>query len=218
MEIKSKKLVCIFAHPDDEAFGPGGTIAKFSSQGTKIYEICLTKGDANGDEKLGKIREQELSESAKILGVKNLTFLDFHDGDLKNNNYHEVTDKLEKLLNKIKPDTIMTFAQNGVSGHLDHIAVSMECSYLFERLKFIKNIMYFCEKKEVKKIIGKKYFVYFPNGYSEQEVDQVIDVSPFFATKLKAMKAHKSQRSDYLMIRSLFGKYLKKEYFKVSSK
>jgi hypothetical protein len=53
----------------------------------------------------------------------------------------------------------MTFDQSGVSGHLDHIAVSMEVTYLFEKLPFVENLMYFCEKQEVKKIIGDSYFV-----------------------------------------------------------
>lgn len=217
MQIVPKKIVCIFAHPDDEAFGPGGTIAYFC-QKCEVYEICVTNGDAGRNKKLGEIRKKELQASAKILGVKNVTFLEFHDGELNNANYHKVTDSIKKILKKIKPDTIMTFAQNGVSGHLDHVAVSMECSYLFEHVSFIKNIMYFTQQKTVKKIIGKHYFVYHPEGISESEADLVMNVQPLLKIKLKAMQAHKTQRSDYLMIRTLFGSLLAKEYFKVIQK
>ena len=219
-----KKLVCIFAHPDDEAFGPGGSIAHFS-KGCEVSVICVTNGDAdkkfakgNNIDNLGETRRGELKASAKILGVKDVYFLDFKDGSLCNNNYHEVAMGLKEILMKIRPDTLMTFDTNGVSGHLDHIAVAMETTYLFERLSFVKNLMYFCEKYEVKRLIGKKYFVYFPQGYHENEVDMVIDVEPYFKTKVAAMRAHKSQRADAIWILTVFRKYLKKEYFRVLRK
>lgn len=223
--ITPKRLVCIFAHPDDEAFGPGGTIARFASEGVEIYLICVTSGDAiekyakgNDVSTLGKVRKKELLKSAKILGIKEVLFLDFADGSLSNNNYHEVTDKLKEVLEKIKPDTIMTFAENGVSGHLDHVAVSMESSYLFERTPFVKNIMFFCEKREAKEKIGTNYFVYFPEGYDSREVDLVVDVTDFLETKIKAMETHASQMSDVKMFLDIFGEIMGRECFRIISK
>jgi LmbE family N-acetylglucosaminyl deacetylase len=223
--ITPKKLLCIFAHPDDEAFGPGGTLAKFSSEGVEIYIACVTCGDAiekyakgNDVKTLGEVRREELKNSAKILGIKEIFFLDFADGTLSNNNYHEVTGKLTEILEELKPDTIMTFARNGVSGHLDHVAVSMESSFLFERLPFIKHIMYFCEKKEAKEKMGSNYFVYFPDGFGSDEVDLVVDVHDFLDTKKKAMEAHASQASDVKMFIDLFEEFMGEEYFQVVSK
>lgn len=223
--IKPKKLVCIFAHPDDEAFGPGGSIAYFVRHGSEVSIISVTSGDAdarfsgkvNGKE-LGEIRRSELYKSAEILGVKNVTVLDFKDGDLNNNNYHLVTAKLKVILDKIKPDAIMTFDLNGVSGHLDHVAVAMECSFLFERLKYIKNILYFCNNKTEKKLIGKKYFVYFPDGIDRKNADLIIDNRELFSIKEKSMMAHKSQRKDALWLLTVFRKYQKEELFKVVTK
>ncbi len=224
IKINPKKVVCIFAHPDDEAFGPGGTIAKFSET-SEVHVICVTNGDAieefakgNDVKTLGNVRRNELQNSTKILGVKTVTFLDFKDGELNNNNYHKVTDALTPVLEKLKPDTLVTFDQNGVSGHLDHIAVSMETTYLFERLSFVENLLYFCEKAEAKKIIGKNYFVHFPEGYSEDEVDLVMDITDYFDKKLQAMNAHVSQISDVTMFLKLFGPLLKKEYFRILQK
>ncbi len=224
MTIEPKKLVCVFAHPDDEAFGPGGSIAYFSEK-CEVSVICVTNGDAdqkfakgNNIDKLGETRREELRASARILGVRDVYFLDFKDGSLCNNNYHEVAGAIKKILEDVMPDTLMTFDINGVSGHLDHIAVAMETTYLFERLSFVKNLMYFCEKREIKRLIGKKYFVYFPQGYDESEVDLVVDVKPYFKTKVSAMRAHKSQRVDAIWILTIFRKYLKKEYFRVLKK
>lgn len=223
--ITPKKILCVFAHPDDEAFGPGGTLAKYAREGVQIFLVCVTSGDAiekyakgNNVKTLGNVRRKELKRSAEILGIKEVIFLDFADGSLNNNNYHEVTGKLKVILEKIKPDTIMTFAENGVSGHLDHVAVSMECSYLFERTPLVKNIMYFCEKREAKDKIGSSYFVYFPEGYDSQKLDLIVDVRDFLHVKKKAMDAHVSQASDVKMFIELFGDLMDRECFRVVSK
>src|SRR6266480_592737 len=104
-----KPVVGIFAHPDDEAFGPSGTLAKFANEGRDVYIICVTRGEAgdNNSDKthdLKDIREEELEASAKELGVKEVFFLDFKDGTLSNNVYHEVADKLEEQLEKLEPE------------------------------------------------------------------------------------------------------------------
>ncbi|MBI4159549.1 PIG-L family deacetylase [Candidatus Wolfebacteria bacterium] len=84
-----KTIVCIFAHPDDEAFGPGGTIAKLAKK-NRVYIICATKGEAGKDSRRKKMgvlhdhRASELVASAKILGVKKVYFLGFKDGTLSN--------------------------------------------------------------------------------------------------------------------------------------
>lgn len=225
MNVAPKKLVCIFAHPDDEAFGPGGAIAHFAKT-SEVHLICVTNGDAQekftdgnmSGKELGLVRRHELQNSASILGIKSVTFLDFIDGSLNNNNYHDVANKLKEILDEMKPDTIMTFDQNGVSGHLDHIAVAMECSFLFERLPFIKTIMYYGSSRETKEIVGKDYFVYFPEGYKESDVDFVMDTTPYLDVVDSAMQAHVSQHDDYLWIKEKFGKLLNKEYFKVLQK
>lgn len=81
-----KTVVGIFAHPDDEALGPAGTIAKFAKE-HDFYIICVTNGDAAGKtpeekEAIGEIRKEELRKSAKCLGVKEVQFLEYGDGEL----------------------------------------------------------------------------------------------------------------------------------------
>jgi N-acetylglucosamine malate deacetylase 2 len=212
-----RKIAAVFAHPDDEAFGPGGTIYKLSQE-NEVKLFCVTNGDSFGNEALGQVRKQELINSAKILGVSDVIFLGHKDGSLCNNNYHEVFNKLKSELDKFKPDTILTYDMNGVSGHLDHIAVAMIASFLYEKLKYVKKIMYFCNDIFHKKLIGKKYFVYFPEGIRKEEADEITDCQPFWKTKLAAMNCHQSQKKDLRMILLFFRKYLKEEYFKVKKK
>lgn len=221
--VQPKQLVCIFAHPDDEAFGPGGSILHFA-QTCDVHIVCVTDGGAgrSSDPKLAtnlaSVRKHEMQESCKVLGVKNLTFLDFADGDLSNNNYHMVADRIKTELDKLTPDTLLTFNLDGCSGHLDHIAVAMITSYLFEKLSYVKQLLYFCEKREIKVALKDTYFVYFPPGYKSDEVDLVLDVSPYHETQLQAMHKHVSQSKDCDWILSEFGDHLNTEYFRILQK
>src|SRR3989344_3283405 len=116
-----KKIVCIFAHPDDESFGPSGTIAKLSKE-NDVYIICATDGDAGENQNkykdLGKVRTEEARKSAKVLGVKKVFFLGHKDGTLSNSLYHLLAEKVQGILDDIRPDTLITFEPRGVSGHI----------------------------------------------------------------------------------------------------
>jgi LmbE family N-acetylglucosaminyl deacetylase len=192
-------LVFIFAHPDDEAFGPGGTLAKFA-QKEDVYLICVT----NGNDKtkayaqgitlsgLANIRKKELKNSAKTLGVKKTFFLDYEDGELRNNIYHEVAQKLVNILNKIKPDELMTFEPRGVSGHIDHMFVAMVTTFVFKKSKFAKKLYYYCLNNNEREP-SDDYFIYFPPGYSPNEIDLTVDVSKYWDKKIKAIACHNSQ-------------------------
>lgn len=216
-------LVCVFAHPDDEAFGPGGTIAKFS-QIYNVYILCATKGEAGSSDhgkNIADIREKEMLASAKILGVKEVKFLGFIDGKLSNSNYHDLAEKIKSYLEKIRPETLLTFEPRGVSGHIDHITVSMVTSYVFEHLKFVKKLLYYChtdwQVKVIKSFI-KDYFVYFPPGYKSTEINLTVDIGDVWKIKEKAMKMHVSQIHDVKRILAFLKLMPKKEYFLVLKK
>lgn len=220
-----RPLLCVFAHPDDEAFGPAGTIITKARE-QDVYLVCVTSGDAkqefsNGahSEDLGKIRKDELRSSAKLLGVKQVFFLGFKDGSLCNNLYHKIAEQIAALIDATGATSLLTFDHGGISGHIDHMAVSAVCSYVYERNGKINRIMYYCEDKVLKEKMGANYFIYVPNGYSEDEVDEVIRIGENdLATKIAAMKAHKSQSSDVDFILTNFGNYLATEYLTIKTK
>jgi LmbE family N-acetylglucosaminyl deacetylase len=199
-----KPVVGVFAHPDDEAFGPSGTLAKFAQEGRDVYIICVTKGDAgeNHSDKthdLESIREDELHASAKKLGVKDIFFLNFKDGTLSNNIYHDVADALLKKLEELQPEIVITLENRGISGHLDHIAISFITTYVFKRLSFIKELWYFCITEEAQKVMTKHlgdYFVYVPAGYKKEAINKIVDVSSVWEQKKEAMLQHESQKPD----------------------
>lgn len=211
-----KNFVAIFAHPDDESFGPSGTITKLTEK-YNVYLICVTSGQAGESslkevKDLSKVRENELRESAKILGVKKIFFLGFKDGELSNNLYHKLADKIQKILETLTPEKIMTDEIRGISGHIDHITVAMVTTFVFYKLPFIKELMYYCtEKREVM----RDYFIYMPPGFDKKDMDLRIDISDVWDKKVAAIKAHKSQLKDGKYILSLYEKgiVLKTENF-----
>ncbi len=209
--LKSKKVVVIIAHPDDE---PGGTIAKLTKGGSDVQVICVTDGNSPGTEvkKLNEVRKEEFKECCKTLGVKEIHFLGYPDGGLCNEIYHEVAEKIQKILEKEKPDTVLTFEPRGLTGHLDHIAVSMITTFVVKKLSFVKNLYYFCMSERMRKLIPG-YFVYMPQGYKKEEIDVTVDVSDVWKTKVASMKCHVSQMHDIKRILLLYLLLPKEEYF-----
>lgn len=203
-------IVGIFAHPDDEAFGPSGTLAKLSKN-HDVYLICVTDGNAGGN--LENIRKNELLKSAKILGIKEVFFLNFKDGELNNNLYHKLAREIKKYLKKLRPETVITFEPRGISGHIDHVVVSLVTTFVFKKLHFIKKLLYFCIDEAQRNSEGDDYFIYFPPGYNLNNIDMTVDISEEWDQKVQAIHAHQSQAKDGDFILSMLSGLPKEECF-----
>lgn len=199
--MKKQVLLAIFAHPDDESFGPGGTIALLCKK-FEVHTICVTGGDAGQNARteakrsLAALRREEYRNAAKILGIRKTHCLGYEDGKLSNSLYHEIAGKIERIIKKIDPKILLTFEPKGVSGHIDHIAVSMITTYVFKKQEKIKKLMYYCIMDKRREKYLDDYFIYFPEGYKRSEIDEEIDISTTFQTKIEAIRAHKSQKED----------------------
>jgi LmbE family N-acetylglucosaminyl deacetylase len=131
--MNERRLMCILAHPDDESMATGGILAKYAAEGVETYLVTATRGergwhgdpkDNPGPERLGRIRERELGEAARVLGIREVHFLDYIDGDLDRADPAGVIAKLVTLLRRIRPQVVVTFDPTGIYGHPDHIAIS----------------------------------------------------------------------------------------------
>jgi len=127
------KLMAVLAHPDDESLGIGGTLAKYAGEGVETYLVTATRGErgrfGESGEKpppdvIGRVREAELREAAKVLGVREVRFLDYYDGDLDQINVTEAVARIADHLRRVKPHVVITFGPEGAYGHPDHIAIS----------------------------------------------------------------------------------------------
>lgn len=215
-----KRILVTLAHPDDEAFGPGGTLAKYSFLGAEIHLLFATKGESGKNylkktrnHSLPHIREMEARKSAKILGCQNVSFLGFIDGELKQNNYHKLAQAIINKIEKFRPDLILTYEEKGVSGHLDHIALSLTTTYAFLKTKIAKKLYYYCLPKEQRNPRHDNYFIYFPEGYLPSEITTRIHFKKYWPTKVKAMKCHKSQAKDVARVLNDRRKWPKIDYF-----
>jgi LmbE family N-acetylglucosaminyl deacetylase len=130
------RLMAVLAHPDDESLGFGGTLAKYASEGVDTYLVTATRGESGrfrghgpgsrhpGPLALGKIREAELRAAASVLGVRELSLLDYCDGALDRANPREAVGRIVRHVRRLRPHVVVTFGPEGAYGHPDHIAVS----------------------------------------------------------------------------------------------
>jgi LmbE family N-acetylglucosaminyl deacetylase len=136
-------LLAIFAHPDDEAFGTGGSLARYAASGAQVALICATRGEVGEisdpsfatPETLGEVRESELRCAAETMGVRELLFLDYRDSGMAGTPENQdprafinapadvVVRSLVRAMRRIRPDVVVTFEPNGGYGHPDHIAI-----------------------------------------------------------------------------------------------
>jgi LmbE family N-acetylglucosaminyl deacetylase len=138
-----KSLLAVFAHPDDEAFGTGGTLSRYAREGVQVYLVCATRGEVGEisdpsfatPETLGQVREGELRCAAETMGVNELIFLDYRDsgmqGSVENQDPRalvnapasQVVPQLVGIIRRLRPQVIATFEPYGGYGHPDHIAI-----------------------------------------------------------------------------------------------
>lgn len=133
MQNSAKRLLCVLAHPDDESLGTGGTLAKYAAEGVETYVVTATRGERGrfgsveprpAPEVIGRTREAELRAAAAILGVKEVSFLDYLDADLDKAPVREAVGKIAEHIRRIRPHVVITFGSDGAYGHPDHIAIS----------------------------------------------------------------------------------------------
>jgi LmbE family N-acetylglucosaminyl deacetylase len=127
------RLMCILAHPDDESLGVGGTLAKYHAEGVETYLVTATRGERGrypdgrehaGPDALGRIRESELRTAAGELGVREVQFLNYLDGELDQADPREAISRIVHHLRRVRPQVVITFGPDGAYGHPDHIAIS----------------------------------------------------------------------------------------------
>lgn len=225
-----KKMLLVFAHPDDESFAVGGSAAKYARAGWRVDLLCATRGEMKG-RNLGEIRTRELTEAATILGISSIIFLDYPDGALTQQHYGEIEDRLFRLMVELQPNVVITFNTTGISNHPDHVKIAMAGTFAFQKYAGGKleqtgkednapKLYYVCMPESVvsflriKKVTPEMSFDKPWRGTPDKFVTTVIDISRFKKFKEKALKAHISQRKKVERFLSLpLHPGLKQEHF-----
>ncbi len=148
-----RRLLVTTAHPDDESFGPGGTLARYAGEGARVVLACATRGEAGGSdlkdlgacEDLACKREQELRCAVGVLGLADLILLGYRDSGMRGSAANDVENafwradvdvvagQLLEIMRRERPQVILTSDPYGGYGHPDHIAIHRATLRAWER-------------------------------------------------------------------------------------
>jgi len=181
-------VLVIMPHPDDETFAVGGTIALYAQRGVPVTYVCGTKGEMGRNmgrppfatrESLPQLREKELREACRILGITDLRFLGLRDKTVEFVDPDELAARLRAIIEEIRPSLIITYHPD-YSVHPDHMALGRATVQAVAQLPP-------GERPPVHtRAFGKASAVL-------GEPDLVVDAAPVWETKLAAIRAHRSQ-------------------------
>ena len=203
-----RTIAAVFAHPDDETFATGGTLAKYASEGARIVLYCATNGDAgktsgipvSSREELGALRREELRAACEILGVTPTWFGDHADGALAQVDPDTALGEIVAFLRQSRPDVVLTFGPEGApTQHRDHRAICRLATAAYhlagtsafgaQHLNGLlppraKRLCYVTWPVEIEQI-------YHAQG---QPIDIRVDVRAWLDRKREAFRAHATQR------------------------
>jgi LmbE family N-acetylglucosaminyl deacetylase len=122
-------VMFVGAHPDDELMNAGGILAAAVRNGQRVRTLSATHGEAGArpgwpKDIIGDIRTQEQAASMAVLGIKDQVWLNYHDGFLADTDGMDALAQLGRAVNDFRPDTILTFGPDGLTGHPDHRTIS----------------------------------------------------------------------------------------------
>ena len=204
-----KKIIFgIFAHPDDEAFGPAATLLHETKNGTELHLICLTPGDAgmntdnHGD--LAAVRLEEWRNAGELIGATGMHQLGYRDGMLCNNNYFEIIDRITEIVDNVIGDQVdieielMSMDLNGITGHIDHIVAGRVAAYIYHQQKQLgrpmSRLLLACiPRSEMPE--SNTHWLYMDAGRDEK-MCQKYSYPELHDEVLGIMHAHYTQRSD----------------------
>jgi LmbE family N-acetylglucosaminyl deacetylase len=151
--MKNQVLLAVLAHPDDESFGTGGTLALYASRGVDVHLVCATRGEVGeadaehlkGFKSVGEMRAAELRCAAGILGLRGVHYLGYRDSGMPGSpdNVHpdaqvahpveEVAGRVVGYIRELQPDVVLTFDPIGGYRHPDHIHIHQATVLAFDR-------------------------------------------------------------------------------------
>lgn len=195
---ETRRALVVAAHPDDADFGVAGTVTLWAKRGWEFYYLVCTNGAKGSDDpaisppELIKMRRQEQRDAAEVLGVKDVFFLDYEDGELVPN--RELLGDVVRLVRQVRPHAVFTHDPEAIIindsfvNHSDHRATGMTAIDAVypaarDRLNFPEHISEGLEPHKVEQI----YI------WGSERANFEVDISDVIDTKVKALVAHTSQ-------------------------
>jgi LmbE family N-acetylglucosaminyl deacetylase len=202
----TRRILFIFAHPDDETFLAGGVACKYAEQGVELALVTATRGESGkvGDppvcarEELAAVREAELRAAAGLLGIGAVTVLGYRDRELTLAPVADIRRALVGVIRRFRPTVVITFDPNGSNAQPDHIAISR---FATDAVVSAADPRWFGEEgqpHETARVLWTPpsrpwEIICADDPASRPGADFLIDIRPWAARKLEAVAAHRSQ-------------------------
>jgi LmbE family N-acetylglucosaminyl deacetylase len=201
-------ILGIWAHPDDETYLSAGIMANAVRAGSRVFCVTATRGEGGSfDEELwpaatmGQVREQELARSFSILGVTEHEFLDLPDIDMDTPLPESGSARVHELIEQVRPDTVLTFGPDGMTGHVGHMSVSTWATEGFRRAAPSGSRLYYAvyTKEWADEIVPKlnQFGVFRPGTppvVAREDLAIAFELSDeLLELKMKAIREHVSQ-------------------------
>ncbi|MBI4426670.1 MAG: PIG-L family deacetylase [Candidatus Kerfeldbacteria bacterium] len=195
--MKRRTILCVFAHPDDECFMCGGTIAACAARGDRVILVTATGGEAFTQQVRSRrsvasrkqLRRRELRQSSRTLGIARVHVLDFPDGQLAAVPLGKLHRTVASYLHRYQPDAVFSFAPDGVTRHRDHQVISRVVQAVareqHNRGAGRPHVCLFGWPNHVRRRLG------LPAASSQRHYR--LSVGYFVNRKLRAIAAHRSQ-------------------------
>lgn len=192
------KILVIFPHPDDEVYGPGGTLIRYAAEGHTVRLVTLTRGEAGSlgicktmePEPKAAMRVKELEAAVEVMGLSEFKQMQLPDKKLESYPENEGVSIVLNEVESFKPDILITFHNLGVSSHPDHIAVSRWCRTAIEQSAHPTRLLYSGVTEEQASLL---FHVRNVVAFRPGEMTHAISVADVFEKKLEAIRCHESQ-------------------------
>ncbi len=204
-------LLAVFAHPDDEVFRCGGTLALLAQRGVHVQVVTFTRGQAGScgqppvctREELGAVRTAELLCSCRTLGLEPPLVLDYEDGMLAHVVQEEGTARITAYIQTIRPQVLLTWPLHGLSGHPDHAAVSRWTLAAYQQAKRagvddLVALYHLAMPDSLARELGLKQLHTLPDN----EVTVTVDVQGVWEQKMAAVACHRTQAGESPILRA----------------
>ena len=197
-----RTLLAVLAHPDDETFRCGGMLALLTRQGVRVQVLTATRGQAGscGDppvcrpESLGMVREAELCCACAALGLEPPILLDYQDGALDRVSETEAVNRIMAFVQELRPQVLLTWPPDGLSGHPDHVAVSRWTGLAFQQAAVLESdapasLYHLVLPRSIAGRLGLVHLQAIP----DEAVTLTVEVTPVWEQKLAAVNCHRTQ-------------------------
>jgi len=193
-------LLAIFAHPDDETFRPGGTLALLASRGVRVIVLTFTRGEAGscGDpplctpDELPAVRERELICASRALGIQPPRLLNYADGHLQQEDAETMIEQILSVVHEVRPEVWLSFGPDGLSGHPDHIVVGQWAAEAFRREDGVSALYTLA----IPRSLAEKLDMRQVHPVLDEAIALTVDISSVWDKKLAAMRCHATQWSS----------------------